>query len=330
MKKIKLIPALAMVAMLAGCSGNSLSVKAPKFAKEGKEVQETELADIYNADGYFGLWETVEPDEFPSFVAEAKASSEVKEKVYGADKKVKRESDNKSVSNATSKGDMKNLRLQEVVESKHIENGKADGATYKANDEKKEDVVYQYGKYEGKDYLMYIDNANNYYFYTESMEGATEADKKAYICEGAFFLMNDVIDYSLFLEALDNYEGMSEEVKSNYKFFVNGKILTISYTYEESYDYEEDGDVIYTINSKTTLKMQLDASKNENYAYRELSEIEETVEFKENAQYDYNDYFAGEKLETVRHDYFEGKVNVKDVTIKDIDLSNYFDLTNSL
>ena len=330
MKKIKFIPALALVAMLAACGGSkSVSVKAPKFAKEGKEVEFTDFAEALDKEDLLGIWNEVDaPEKVPSYIIESKASSEGTKKYFGSDNKSKSEYVEKSVENDTVKADMKNVRLQIESKSNSSESRKDNTGSFNEFKENKTEFVYQYGKVSGKDAFMYIDTVDEIFLADDSFDGASDAEKLAYMAEGAIMYVGNVVGNN-FYDTVDNYEGLPEEAKANYKFYLNGNVLTITYTYENTYEQKDaDDKVKYTVSSVANIKMQLDASKGENFAYKEAYESVETINFAQDAEYDGDEYFAGEMIELGGKEYYEAKVNVKDVTVKEVDVSNFFDLSD--
>ena len=166
MKKIKLIPALAMVAMLAACSGNkSVSVKAPKFAKEGKEVTYAEFVDGLNQDGLFGIFskEDLQPSDIPSLEINYKESAESTLKINNANKKARLTSENKGVEETNIKADMKNVRIGIKGSEKGSSKSKFDGGESGESTVEQDETVFQYTRVDGEEVFMAADPINKTY-----------------------------------------------------------------------------------------------------------------------------------------------------------------------
>ena len=326
MKSIKFIPALALVAMLAACGGSKVSVKAPKFAKEGKEVEFAEFAEKFNDDSIFGKLseESINKDGFPSLSIKTKYSSEIGNKVTEG-KDVKSEELEKAVEEINFKADMKNLRLS-VENSKKTEKTGKDYTGAKLSEKASVDAAYayQYNTKDSKVFLNYIDVKNETYMSVEDMTDATEEQRKEYLSEGALYYVSDYTIHDWFYDTIYNFESWSEDEQARNKFYLNGNIFTIKYVYDETYEEKDSSDeVVFVQHTVENLTMQLDLSKADNFAYRQSDEYSVTVDFKQDAEWDGNEYLAGQKLDLVENSFIDSNLLIKDITLKEVDLSNF-------
>ena len=325
MKNYKLIPLLAMTAILAGCGVNK-GAKAPKFAKLGEEISAAELIEAVNSTDFLGGWTNPEA-ETPSAKFVEKTSAQANEKIY-SNKKVLQTTTYKESAETSFEIDMTSRRgkLNYIAESE--ENTKNSLGTSKNSSKDVTNSIYQFCNSshtgEEKEYLIRAD-LDSKFFALMSGDVSTYADEdKLQVFYDQVFSQTDFAYPYEFMTFPSYYPGLSYEKQREYKLYKNNSIYTIvvegDFTTPE---YDPSHNLINTRRNKSTVKMQIDVTEGSTYKYAISREVDYRVDYFENT-------FIGDQIIRAG-DYAEGKevfykqvnVNVCEVKLEAVDISEY-------
>ena len=321
MKKIKLIPALAMVALLAGCNGSkSLSIKAPKFAKEGKEVEFSAWKEGLSDENLFGILSTYEFKEMSSTVLNVsfanKSSTKIKE-----GKKVVLEKDQQALEQLVLKSDLENDRINVQMEEREILNAKSEGGSDNSSEVYKSTMQYQTCQVDGKLSLVMVDVEN------EAYDNWGEISKEEAHEELQYGTMSMIFGYgfdSSVFTFLNNFDSYSDEEKALYKFYQNGKIFTLTYEDKSTNEQKDDDDnVVYTSEFEFAWKYQIDATNGASYSFKSAYDAKDVTTLKQNYTLDGRAVLAGSIVESKDSEYYEMTNKLQKVEVKEIDISKF-------
>ena len=336
MKKYKLIPLLALASLLAGCNVNnaSSSSKEPNFAKMGKEVDFQEFVEVAGDSDLLDLWMEPSAYHIPSFVATRKENGSYSNKVTSK-KKVVAGGDGKYVIDGKLEVDMKNYRIACKYNEKTTSKFYDEYASQEYLENPKTDRVYQFAKFEEpvegegeevetKEYWIQADKLSNSYFKLDDVTGEGLIYRRDNVEIDAVSQMNNlgVFPNSLY-NYMSNYYGASVEEQANYHFYVNGKILTITYSaeYSETEIDASDHFANYIRTVTNDYKFQLDATDGKNFKSKFFSKEVSEKKYLRNMTVDYVARYNGDVEKSVETTAIECAVQVKDVTVKEVNLS---------
>ena len=336
MKKYKLIPLLALASLLAGCNVNnaSSSSKEPNFAKMGKEVDFQEFVEVAEDSTLLDLW--MEPSSYhiPSFVATKKENGSYSNKVTSK-KKVVAGGEGKYVIDGKIEVDMKNYRIACKYDEKTTSKFYDEYASQEYLENPKTDMVYQFSKFEEpvegegeevetREYWIQADKLSNNYFKLDNVTDKGLLYRRDNVESDAVSQMNNlgVFPNSLYIY-MNNYYGASVEEQANYHFYVNGKILTITYSaeYSETEIDASDHFANYIRTVTTDYKFQLDATDGKNFKSKTFNKEVSEKKYLRNMTVDYVARYNGDVEKSIETTAIECAVQVKDVTVKEVNLS---------
>lgn len=336
MKKYKLIPLLALASLLAGCNVNnaSSSSKEPSFAKMGKEVDFQEFVEVAGDSALLDLWMEPSAYHIPSFVATKKENGSYSNKVTSK-KKVVAGGEGKYVSDGKLEVDMKNFRIACKYDEKTTSKFYDEYASTEYLENPKTDMVYQFAKFEEpvegegeevetKEYWIQADKLSNSYFKLDSVTGKGFLYRRDNVESDAVSQMNNLGVFPNSLSTyMSNYYGASVEEQANYHFYVNGKILTITYSaeYSETEIDASDHFANYIRTATIDYKFQLDATDGKNFKSKTFNKEVSEKKYLRNMTVDYVARYNGDVDKSVETTAIECAVQVKDVTVKEVDLS---------
>ena len=322
MKKIKYIPLLALTAVLSGCNfGSSISLKAPKFESEGSEFSFEEMKTEQEKSDFYGAFSAGDYTVIPSAII--KGSSGYSSKlVVKEGKSVKRERDYKQVSSHKYTFDVDNKRIEMKTESKGITKDKSTSSSAENQSTTKSDGGYRYYTIEDKLWMVSFNNLTKTYSKNMDASALDEEHLKMDI-QARCDLYADAV-YSNFKTAVDYYSYRSDEEKAKYKCYKNDKIYTITYLSDTTKEEKNSSDeVLYKEVKVVSEKIQVNVSKGSEFTYKRSKETTIKVEFSKDATYNYNEYRAGQVLESSEKNYEEAAVTTSGINLKEVDLSSY-------
>lgn len=322
MKKIKLIPLLATAALLSACDlGGGINIKAPKFANEGSEYTFAELLEVVNSEEFLGEFSKSGYDDVPSATIRNSASY-VQEQKVKEDSKVISDHSRKQSSSSLNTYDVTNMRIEQKSETKGIEKDKDPTGSSSYTTSTKTEQALRYTTVNAKDMLVLVNKLDK--TYRENMD-ATGLDEDARRLDIKSRCEMDVVgETTAFRSIVTSYSTMSEEIQKRYKCYKNDKIYTIKVSYEEETETKDSSDnVVYKIKTAQSGAIQIDATKGSTFTLKYAAESTQTYTFIKDASIGYDDYRAGQVMETTVKQYEEVSCSTKDVNLKELDLSSY-------
>ena len=310
MKRIKFLPLLSLVGLLSGC--NLLSqAKPPVFGTQGEEVK---YADFNKTFDNSIQGKEINPetnkilnDRIFKYIKSSISSSIVK----NDGKEVKKE-ESKSVIKGENQYDYRSLVAKSMINGEASTIYTAPQGSSNTKQSVKYDIYYQFGYDGGVEALLAVDNKGKQY--------TQYAPYSTYDEENVVF--NSLIQQQLF----DMYNGFNAErpqtssAASGYRFFINNDdIFTYSLEREnKTYGTSINGQKYSEVVTKTKLKYQIRLEDGKQY-FMCSNEVETTTTITKDA----NGYKQGDILIETQKNYEERTITSKDVSLKEIDISNY-------
>ena len=303
MKKMKLIPILGVIALLSACNGGtSVSVKAPSFNSNGDEVT------------YAVFMSKLEALETTSeLYKEATLGDRAMDYSYSTSQIVSVKRDNKEITHTEQKNSAKQVckadydskvaksetTSKTVITSKSAEGSGSMQSTSKANEN------YQFGKVEGTEYFLQVNNTTkSYEIYTGSNDALATFDGFV-----RSFALEIVDDY------FEDYLPSQDELTSEFKFYIyKDTRFTYSYKREVVDNTSETANYITTYNVKAQLE-SADGKQSVKLSY-------ETIEERTYKKSTYS-YAAGDVYKSETKRYADASFLAKKVDLKAIDTANY-------
>ena len=328
MKNYKLIPLLAISVFLVGCN-TSKNAKAPSFAKLGNEVEYADWVEQFNQPDLLGAWSNPTEQHIPSTLATVKQYGYAESKLTSNKKAVETYS-SKDEYKATLKADMNNLRLGVVVEENSKTESKVEKRVITDSENTKIDISVQIGEVtigeNSEEYMLNIDNSAKQYSLMNSVATLDAQQRKTAFENFVLSFLNNGVFPATFIQILENYPSMTVDQKSNYKFYQNGKIFTVTFatSFAEADNYS--GDTIKALTKvEVNGKFQLDATKGESFKFK--SSIEEVYETEFLGDfYDNSNSVTrklGDKYEGKSAQYYDVDFKAQDIKLNEVDLSKY-------
>ena len=319
MKNIKFIPALALIVLLSACNGSRQpTVKKPKFAKLGDEVQFEVFRDGLGSEDIYGVFGE---EKLPSYVFKFNSSEKQEMKVKDGEKVISSQ-DDKIQYLYDVKYDSKNLRavMKEDVISVSKASSDAGEKGYSIMD-MTIDLGYQISKIDDKDYIVIYENSSKSYEPTKDVSemNAEQREEEFYNFAGGV-LGSFMSDY--FSDVLNYYESYDDETKSNYKFYKNGDVYTVKYSSTNEEEFESSGVKAYKVTTVYEDCVQFEKTKN-GLKFKSSEVRERTVEMLDDPYYNGVRYKKGQILTENDYEYQDNSLVAKDVTVKEVDISKY-------
>ena len=321
MKNIKFIPALALIVLLSACNGSKQpTVKEPKFAKLGDEVQFEVFRDGLQSEDIYGVFGE---EKLPSYVFKFNSSEKQEMKVKDG-KKVISSQDDKIQYLYDVKYDSKNLRASMKEDVISVSKASSDaGEKGYSNMEMTIDMGYQISKIDDKEYIVVYENSSKSYELgkdVSEMNAEQREEEFSSLAGGGGVLDSFMSDY--FGDVLNYYESYDDETKSHYKFYKNGDVYTVKYssTYEE--EFESSGVKAYKETTVYEDCVQFEKTKN-GLKFKSSEVREKTVEMLDDPYYNGVRYKKGQILTDNDYEYQDNSLVAKDVTVKEVDISKY-------
>lgn len=310
MKKIKLLPLLAVIPMLASCGGKPAK---PKFAKFGDEVK-VDVFDKKTADAV--KKSVLDKKEIPS--GTVKASTNIyylTEHKRGNKVMTKSEQHNEGISEV--KHDAKNLVIEGKSTSKSSYVKKSKEGTKNQSAKSVKTYVDQEAKIDSKKYVVSAYKDSKEFYKLATIVEEVNSTKSILNTEiRNFLLVGQLLTYTV----ESGYNSADKEGKKNYKFYQNGNIFTIDFKEEienESKNFEDKVEYIVKGTNEITVQVQIEAEK---VSYKYFSQREEVYEYKLDTG---SNYAKGDVKKEVNCYVAEGEWKKKDVSLKAVDLSGY-------
>lgn len=315
MKKIKFIPILAVAALLSGCNSGGISVKAPKFAKEGEKVTDTKFMEDFSK-AVKGLDIEQSPlEKLDSRVLSYSACASVDTSVKRGKKEIFKQSNKESVKSSY-EFDSENLRVHFKEEDRFATSKKSvTQPEYKQEAKGVTERYYQKYEKDGKSYVVTVSpkekTVTKYY---ELNEITTLLSVCNSYLAGA---EEDAISFDVLYDLYTDWEDQSEATKSRYEFFENGTVYTWTYKYEvESNADKYNTKIVYAE------KWQLDVNEN-NVNFRRSVESTHTYDYVKNYSTSNLTYQEGDQEVRVNKQYTDVSAKLKKVSVKEAKTAGY-------
>ena len=317
MKKFKFIPVLAVAALLSACGASkaTVSVKAPKFAKEGKEVEVAKFSEdavaALNGVEYLN-------DEAKIGSKEIKAKNTAAQTAtYSHDKKEQMKQEVKQCEEVVAQFDMKNNVLKATNKNSRSTLFKLPYGFSEEYVEEIETIYIQEAQHEGEAWAVSANVESKEATLmgktsTTSIETVLQLSVRG--CVEEYFSLSSM---STFLQAMPS---MTEEQLEGYKFYENGSVYTVSYVAEQtSENKNSDDEVVATMTTKTTNKVQFEI-KEGSIVYRLATEtLITTTYLKETSGYSEGDVIENKTVQYSEVSAKDYKKSVKALDLKDYD-----------
>ena len=316
MKSFKFIPVLAVAALLSACgtSKATVSAKAPKFAKEGKEVEVAKFSE--DAVAAISKIEYLD-DEAKIGSKEVKVkNSAVQSSTITRNKKEAAKQEIKKSEEVVAQFDMKNNVCKAINKSAQSTLFKVSYGYNEQYNEETETMYMQEAQYEGETWIVRAAveaKQTTLMAKTESMPMETVLQLSVRDCVDTYFELSDM---SSFIQVMPS---MPSESLEHYKFYENGSVYTITYTDEQSTEMmSEDNVIVAKMTNKAVNKIQFEI-KEGSIALRSMMESTTTTTYLE----DTSSYLKGDVLESKTNQYAE--VSAKDYkkNVKALNLEGY-------
>ena len=318
MNKLKFIPVLAVAALLSACGGNSISVKAPKFAKEGKEVSAE--AFVTEATKALEALDISKEEPISSKVLTTKSSSETGvvqtrgKKVVSEQKNLRSQEIKYELDMTKWVGRAKGIDKQQTIKK----NGSSKSESYQ---EEKEEVYLQTLEYEDKLYGASVSVTQKTVDVLVELTG--ELTTQIFIENMGRNIIENTTALGYFESILITASTWGDEIPEEYKLYQNGNTFTFTVDAEETQDYKTDDEVIYKMTFAEHEKCQyvLDGTTIK-YAYS--SEYSIKAEFLKDVAMDPSTLMkAGDVFENYSHDYAEAESKNAKVNIGVVKTDDY-------
>lgn len=303
-----------ITALLSACGGDKgVVVKAPKFAKQGKEVEAAQFIEDFSK-VVSELPFLQENAELKSRKLVAKGSFETKE-TYKYKDQLMAEDHKKEVEEGTYVIDAKNLVVGVELNSATERVNKDPWTEVTTKGTEKNIFTLQEGELEDKNCCLMVNKTNKEVSpMTEITEASTMKDIILSVSVEAAY---DVLYLAEAASLCESYATMTDAQKACYKFYENKNIYTVEFADEYTEGSKEDS--IYK--GKMTQKMQYEI-KEGNLAFRLSSIEEETIETFVTMTSSPN-YLAGDYRENRYEQYIESVLKDGKYTAKPLDYSDY-------
>lgn len=312
MNKLKFIPVLAVVALLSACGTKSEAVKAPKFDKEGAEVQYTEFMaglsenaqalDIMGDKKAASFEMKAEAAEFQSnvlkrdgknFYSESRFEEETNSGQYDSKSLVGKEKTNRTVTEDYETTDYHYRR---------VNNTKFNGSV--------QEVV--------RGDVHYLGSVDIDCHVVGLMDEVT--DEKPFNALMDQYVKGDVYYYGGLNRAEGVFESLaslSEEALVNYTFNKNDKTFTFTYKLEQlAQEEKNDQDEVvfvsdYVVYAKTQMTFNGD-----NYKISQYYETKNVMTYKMDIMQSNTQYYADDVIEDISKGSFSASFTSKEVNLK--------------
>ncbi len=316
MKSFKFIPVLAVAALLSACgtSKATVSAKAPKFAKEGKEVEVAKFSE--DAVAAISKIEYLD-DEAKIGSKEVKVKdSTVQSSTITRNNKETGKQEMKQSEEVLAQFDMKNNVFKATNKSAQSTLFKVSYGYSEQYNEETETMYMQEAQYEGESWIVRAaveTKQATLMAKTEAMSPEAALQLGVRSCVDNYFEFSDM---SSFIQTLPS---MPSESLEHYKFYENGSVYTVTYNDEQSTDMmSEDNVIVAKMTSKSVNKIQFEL-KEGSIALRSMMESTTTTTYLEET----STYQKGDVLESKNNQYAE--VSAKDYkkSVKALNLEGY-------
>ena len=315
MKKIKFIPILAVAALLSGCNSGGISVKAPKFAKEGEKVTDTKFMEDFSK-AVKGLDIEQSPlEKLDSRVVSYSACASLDTSVKRGKKEIYKNSNKESVKSSY-EFDSENLRVHFKEEVRFASSRKSvTQPEYKQESKNTTERYYQKYEKDGKSYVVTVSpkekTVTKYYelneitthlaVYNDYLAGSEE----------------DAISHDVLFDLYTEWEYQSEASKLRYEFFENGTVYTWTYKYETESNADK-----YNTKVVHAEKWQLEVNEN-NVNFRRSVESTTTIDYVKNYSTSSLTYQEGDQEVRVNKQYTDVSAKLKKVSVKEAKTAGY-------
>lgn len=329
MKKIKIIPLLAAVSLLAGCTVQKVdsAKSSPKFAKEKQEVTFDKFEEIRNAEYFYNNFDKLSKDNFPDFVVENTEKMLMEETVKRGKEKISYSS-TATIEKVTVNGDVNGNAFQTLSEETVAVESSNRSGNSKMEIVSKSDRQRQISKVdvegEEKYYLVDVNNSAKEYSLSTDFTSMSEEERSAALHKEQSDQFYYTLRISKIVGEIEDYKDLSDEEKAGYKFYADGKLLTITSTKEQTVDVKNlSDDVIGSRTLNTECKIQVDATKEDTILFKLLQKETETI----NYTVDYKQHKAGDVITSYNQRSVDSKGKQKEVDVGLVDISSYEKVT---
>lgn len=329
MKKIKLIPALALVAMLSACGTSKISKpsasKAPKLASVGEKIEFATFADeVQKGMGAYSS----EEGAVPSYKAKLDEYADSKLKIMNGKQNLLSINEIEKQKNTIS-ADMNNC----VAEGKGKQESYMKGSRAEQNTKAEyyqgyeQDAVLQLSTIGETTGIYQFDNLAGTYMLGQDVSSLEEAQRKERFSYIASQSGANVIEYEFFM-LIGNYATMDEEEQKLYSFHKNGLVYTVVYENSGTEDVKDDesGEVLYKHTFDESNKMQLDLTKgaDSTFSYKKVEKGNFKYEAVKDCKVHSYSLAAGQVMTDESVQYVNNSIESDDsIVVKAVDPAKY-------
>lgn len=312
MKFKKIMPLVLAAPLLASCGGGGLKVEEHGFSSYSNKVDYATFA--FQLKAASAIPEIKDETTLGSYEAKIKYSEAITNK-YELDSTLNHNI--KTCQEFEFKFDSSNLLLEEKEKYEGLQESNFSSGTYNGTQTNEESTFEQITN----DKALTVDLKNKTYSENET------TDNVSYIKEGAYSFYSDALS----IDMISDYESLDDKEKNKYRFYVDGTVFTWVYlndAEEELHDYNDEYKVIGKSTTGIAKKGQINiSSKNIKTAYACFYEVD--INFTAeglfaDSKYDiYEIVKPGHKANLKNEEYNSSEVEIKDVSLKAIDLTDY-------
>lgn len=320
MKKIKFIPALAMVALLSACGTKSNLFKAPKFDKVGASIEkDVFVSEINNAVDASVYNSTEELAKF--FICTLSYGSESITTVNKYGKKYAEQLQQRTMT-ASLKADTKNYVAHmegEQVDHMKVTQGNVGGMAMK--NVQKHDMYLQTFMFEGQETMGEVIKSERMFIplgpitETSPVEMAFDSMMKSFVLSESPFSQTG--------EFVERVENMDESMLEKVSFFKNNNTYTL--VFEETLDPDEELDdennLVKKVEKKNSEKVQI-TLKGSDCKYVSYAIAETTTTYFQDSTYNGVTLNAGDSIVEKSTSYENSNLYAKNVTVKPVSIDD--------
>ncbi len=321
MKKIKFIPALAMVALLSACGTKSNLFKAPKFVKEGASIEKdtfvTEINTAVNASVYKG-----EEVITRSFICTASYGSESITTINKDGKKYGEQLQQR-IMTASLKADIKNYAAHmegEQVDYMKATQGNVGGMEMK--NVQKHDMYLQTIMFEGQETMGEVIKSEKMFIPLTPLSEENPVDK-VFDSMIKSFATSEESPLGVTGEFVESVENMDEAMLEKVSFFKNNNIYTLVFeeTLNPDPELDDENNLIKKVETKNSQKVQI-TLQGSDCKFVSYGVTETTTTYFQDSTYSGMTLNAGDSVVEKSTSIENSNIYVKNVTVKPVSIDD--------
>ena len=315
MKKVRILPLLALVTLLSACNKGPV-VKAPTFTKEGEQVTyaefNTKLEASFKASELYDDGEGELPALGDRVLKGSTSSSNVT--IVKRNKKEIRKEESASSISAEQLYDYDNLVSKTTTNTKETSSIKTEEESSSGSSTGKSEVYYQFGRIDNTDYLLSVNSKTKSYRRSyEVSSGSTPAktfDR---------YVRNNISS----VQSLFSYYLPGESDAKDYIFSNKENLYTFSASTENNDELFKESLVKYaTVKRTAKIKVQLDLTDGKQSLKLSYETRTETTYIEPYSSY--SESFLKDDISIEENkSYYDVSVAAKKADVKSVDITEY-------